>query len=136
MNYLLDINWFAALGAALLNMVIGFLWYGPIFGKAWLAASGKKMEDINKSEANKAYMISGALALITSFALAFLIINLGIVVWWKGAALGALIWLGFVATTMYASVLFENKNPKLYWINSLYQLTALVAMALTLTIWR
>ena len=135
MSYLLGINWYAALGAAFLNMFIGFMWYGPLFGKSWLAASGKRIEDINKSEANKAYMVSGLLALITSFVLAFLIANLGIALWWKGAALGALVWLGFVATTMYLSVLFENKSTKLYWINSLYQLVTLTAMAGLLTWW-
>lgn len=31
----LHINFLAVLVAVFVNVIIGFLWYGPIFGKAW-----------------------------------------------------------------------------------------------------
>lgn len=41
-----DINWLSILAAAVASLVIGFLWYGPLFGKAWMAASGMTEEKI------------------------------------------------------------------------------------------
>lgn len=38
-----DINWLAILAAAS-SLVIGFLWYGPLFGKAWMKESGMTEE--------------------------------------------------------------------------------------------
>ena len=40
------INWVAVAIAAGANVVLGYLWYGPFFGKAWLKALGKKEEEI------------------------------------------------------------------------------------------
>jgi hypothetical protein len=31
-----NINWIAFVVAALSTLVVGFLWYGPLFGKAWM----------------------------------------------------------------------------------------------------
>ena len=41
-----DINWLAILAAAASSLVIGFLWYGPLFGKAWMKESGMTEEKI------------------------------------------------------------------------------------------
>lgn len=38
-------SWLAVLAAVVANMVLGFLWYGPLFGKSWRAAVGKTEED-------------------------------------------------------------------------------------------
>ncbi len=30
-------------------MIIGFIWYGPAFGKAWLQLTGLRMENLDKT---------------------------------------------------------------------------------------
>ena len=34
------INYGAVVGAAVASMILGSLWYGPLFGKPWMAAMG------------------------------------------------------------------------------------------------
>ena len=36
----IPINYLAVLAAAVSNMVLGFLWYGPLFGKTWSKLMG------------------------------------------------------------------------------------------------
>ena len=45
-------------------------------------------------------------------------------------------WLGFIATTMLGSVLWEGKSFKLYALNVFYYLVSLFVMALILTFWQ
>lgn len=56
-----DINWLAILVAAASSLVVGFFWYGPLFGKAWMAASGMTEEKIK----------SGNMALIFGLSFVF-----------------------------------------------------------------
>jgi len=44
-----DLNWWAVLLATVLGFALGGLWYGPLFGKAWLAAMGKSAESLEPS---------------------------------------------------------------------------------------
>ncbi len=40
------LNWWAILVATVVAFGIGGLWYGPLFGQAWLKAMGKTEEEI------------------------------------------------------------------------------------------
>ena len=44
MNSLATLNWLAVLVASLTGFVLGGLWYGPLFLKPWLHASGMTLE--------------------------------------------------------------------------------------------
>ena len=46
---LFALNWVAILIATVLAFVLGGIWYGPVFGKAWLTALGKTEDDIEPS---------------------------------------------------------------------------------------
>ncbi len=46
--------------------------------------------------------------------------------------LGLWCWIGFVATTMLGSVLWEQKSFKLYLINAGYWLVSFIAMAVVI----
>ena len=43
---ILGLNWCAALATIIANLVLGFLWYGPVFGKMWVKLVGKKKDDL------------------------------------------------------------------------------------------
>ncbi len=45
------------------------------------------------------------------------------------------LWLGFLATTMLGTVLWEMKSPKFYAINAGYWLVVLMLMSVILTVW-
>ena len=58
----MQINYLAILVSAILSMVVGSIWYGPLFGKKWAELIGadpndkKKMKEMQKS-AGPLYMV-------------------------------------------------------------------------------
>ena len=71
MNPEIHINYMAIAGAVAASFVFGFLWYGPIFGKIWMAAMGKTQEELGSP--TQGIIISGVSALIMAIALALLL---------------------------------------------------------------
>jgi Protein of unknown function (DUF1761) len=131
-------NFLAVLVAGIAAMVVGYLWYGPFFGKTWSQAIGltrEKMEASKKNmTTNYVIMFIGSLVMAYVLSNAFAarpFLNMGGALW-----LSFWIWLGFMATVLLGSVLWENKPMKLYWINSLYYLVTLWVMAIILLMFR
>lgn len=134
------VNLIAVLGAAIASMVLGFLWYGPLFGKMWMELSGFKKEDIGKMKmsAQMGYVGAAITSLVMAYILAlFLEVRTAPISIFIGAfdisltafATAFLIWFGFIATVSLGSVLWENKPFKLYLLNNAYNLLNLLVMA-------
>lgn len=137
MEYL-NVNWLAILGATISAMVIGFLWYSPIlFGKEWMELSKFKKGDIDQSKKGmtRTYSVTMIGAFVTAYVLKLLMDLIYVTTVFEGMQLAFWIWLGFVATTMMTTVLYDKKPWALYLINSGYQLANLLAMAAILSYW-
>jgi len=132
---IVEINYLTVFVAAIVNMAIGFIWYGPAFGKAWLQLMGKRMEDINKKQIPKMYAAAFIATLIMSYVLAHFVDYAEATTAIAGAQTGFWAWLGFIATVTLGSVLWEGKPPKLYILNNAYQLISLVIMGAILAVW-
>ncbi len=133
------LNWWAVIVAALVMHFLGWAWYGPLFGKTWMALSGQSMDGGSKKEGMKAMMWGGLSALVMNIVFAMFISAASAApefTVWCGALLGATIWLGFIACTMINMVLYERKSMKLFWLNSGYYLVALVISGFILAAWR
>ena len=69
-----DVNLLAVLVAGLVPMIVGSLWYGPLFGKRWMALMETTPEEIQEGfNPLRTYGISFLLSLVTAFILAQLI---------------------------------------------------------------
>ena len=55
------INWLAVVAAAVSSLVLGGVWYGALFGNAWLKAAGLTRE--HAMGGNKALMFGGTFVL-------------------------------------------------------------------------
>ena len=135
-----DINLAAVFGAAIASMVLGFLWYGPLFGKQWMSLMGwkklsKAQMDKMKEAGKKSYALAFIGALVMSYVLAHFVDYTGAVTAVEGAQTGFWVWFGFVATVMLGMVLWEGKPWKLYYLNAAYQLVSLLVMGVLLAIW-
>jgi hypothetical protein len=53
-----------------------------------------------------------------------------------GAIIGFVCWLGFAATTSYATALFSGKPRQLWLIDSAYNLVSFVLAGIILAVWR
>jgi len=128
------INYFAVLLAGVANMVVGFLWYGPLFGKMWKGMMGFTDESI-KSMPMKP-MTSMVWGLVVSFVMAYVLAYfmgmLGIMDLGSAMKLACLIWVGFLATNTIGSYLWEGKPLKLFILNAAQQFVAIHVMAAVL----
>jgi mannitol-specific phosphotransferase system IIBC component len=122
-------GYLAILLCAVASMIIGSLWYGPLFGKTWMKLQGFTKQDIEKGKKmNMApyYLVAFVASLITAYILEWLM-NALKVSSIKGALLLVfLIWLGFYATTLSGSIIWEGKPAKLYILNVSYWLVSLL----------
>src|SRR5258708_4258429 len=134
--FLVHVNYLAVLLCAVASMVIGFLWYGPLFGKEWMKLVG--MTKGKMLAANKEMPMTYGLMFVSSLVMAYVLAHL---VWY--AAPGSLTllisvktaiwaWLGFVATTSLTKHLFspDRKPVKLLVIETGYHLANLVVMGI------
>ncbi len=131
-----DVNWIAIVVLVFVNMGLGAVWYGPLFGKPWMAATGIKMEDIE----GKNMMPPYAVAILNSFFMAFMMAN--VLVWagadslGSGLLAGLLIWLGFTGFSFGVNHAFELRSPYLWFINSAMYLVGLLIMGAVLAAWK
>ena len=140
---MVPINYFAVLVSTIVAMVLGVLWYGPLFGKQWSALMGVTPEDMQKmgqKSMSKEYTIQALGALLMSFMLEHAVIFTSTYLSLTGIAAGiftgAGLWIGFVAPITVGMVLWEGKPWKHWGIVSGYWLATLVVMAIILSIWR
>ena len=118
-----NINWVGLIAAGVASMVVGFVWYGPLFGKAWMKLTGKQ-EMGDKSQMPKNYTILFVVSLVTAYVLSVIGTGFTTVFW---------VWLGFQATLLLNTVLFEGKSWSLYFLNAGHQLVSLMAMSWVLS---
>lgn len=133
MHMMSSINWLSVVVAALSSFLIGGLWYGPLFQKPWMAASGVTREQGAKS--NPALTFGGAfvLNLIIATGIALLLgehQGLG-----SGLHTGLFTAFFFVATSLGVVYLFEQRSLRHWLINAGYQVVAFAVMGIIIGVW-
>ena len=77
MNTTLKINHLAVLVCLILSFVLGFLWYGPIFGDAWMGMVGLDLATIEANPPGAAIWITNVISsLVPLYVLAWLFVKL------------------------------------------------------------
>lgn len=129
----IDVNWLAVLVAAVINMVIGFLWYGPLFGETWLRMIGKTADEIEDNPA--IYVLTTVTALIAAYTLAVIIGAMGAGTLVTGALVGAFVWIGLGATATLVYTLFEGPPTSVWALFGGYMLVVFVLQGALLASW-
>lgn len=134
----IDINPWAVLVAAILNMTIGALWYAPfLFGGIWVKALSERDRDTDKlrKNAHTSHIVALLGALLSSFVLAHFVDYVGATTALAGMQVGLWCWLGFVVATAITSTLYEGRSKKLYFLNIGYYFIAFLVMGAVLAVW-
>jgi TRAP-type C4-dicarboxylate transport system permease small subunit len=71
-----EVNYLAILVCGLVSMVLGSLWYGPLFGKPWMAMIGIKKPDVMTPAIKKMMAKSYSIMFIGSLLMAFILGNI------------------------------------------------------------
>lgn len=72
----MKLNFLIILAAALIPMVMGFIWYNPkIFGKAWMTASGMTEEKAKSANMPLIFGLSFVLSFFLAFGMQFMVIH-------------------------------------------------------------
>ncbi|MBI9012434.1 MAG: DUF1761 domain-containing protein [Clostridiales bacterium] len=108
----------------LINMGLGALWYSNVlFSKSWMKEANITEDDIkNPDKMGVVYALTALTALLTSFVLGMLILNLGIDTILEGLFFALVLWVGTNIPPIIKNWGFENRTLKLGMINHGYDL--------------
>lgn len=120
-------NWLTIIAAAVAAFMVGGIWYGPLFSKAWMAESG--FSEANLAGRNMVMLFGGTIALnlISAFFLGHLLayfdpqpvqtmmISTGIA-------------LGFVIPGLAVNYMYSRKSMRLFLIDAGYFLAIFAVM--------
>jgi hypothetical protein len=126
------LNWLAVIAAALSAFPIGFLWYGPLFGKPWMTLTGITKEKASQANMGMIYGSALVLNLIIATSLAMFI---GGGDWTFGLFAGFMSGFTFVAMAFGVVYLFESRPFRLWAINAGYQTITFTVMGVILGAW-
>ena len=127
------LNWWAILVATIAAFALGWLWYGPLFGAAWLKAIGKSADEIEPSP--QPFVITFFTTLLTCIVLAVLMNGLGMMSLAGGLALGAITGIGFAAASLASDAAFCGWGAPLFLILSGYRVVNIMLMGAILGVW-
>ena len=134
-----DVNYLAVLVSTIVSMAIGAFWYSPAgFGKKWMELMNITKANIDKAKQKgmtKSYITAFIALFILNFVLANIIMTAQAISWFEGLQVGLVMWLGFIATVMIGSILWESKPVKLYLINVLHYAVVLAIAGAILAAW-
>lgn len=138
---IVTVNYWAVLGAAVASFAVGMLWYGPLFGKKWMAMMGiteksmKSMKDSCILTPAQSMSIGFVSTLVMAYVLKHVLVYAGAATLAEGLQGAFWVWLGFLTTKALGGVLWENKSWNLYFLNTAHDLVSIAAMATVLVYW-
>jgi hypothetical protein len=137
------INMVAVLVAAASSIVLGFLWYGPLFGKPWMAMMGFTKDSMEKAKAKGMttnYLVMTLGSFLMAYVLAHSLEFASVYTKTYGVSAGLMAafwsWLGFVAPVQVGDQLWGGKPWKLFLITGGYYLVSLCIMGVILASWK
>jgi hypothetical protein len=137
MHHLHNFNHWAILVSAVIQWVLGAVWYSPaLFAKPWMAALGITPDPSKKKSMIVGMIMSFIGSLVLSFVLLHVILWSGAGTWGAGALVGFIMWLGFIASPTAAQNIYEGRAFKLFAINTGYWLVGMLIAGALLAVWR
>lgn len=133
-----NVSILALIGGVVVSMIIGYVWYGPLFGKLWASLQGWSEEDMKTKQSQgmaKSYAIMALGSLVATYIIGVFAKTTGSVTLVDGVSLGFFVWLGFAVPLQLSSILWEGKPVKLYALNVGYNLVTYVIIGSIVALW-
>ena len=135
----MKINYPAVLAAAVAHFIIGGLWYGLLFSNKFVELIGwspERLKEMESRNPTKQMVIAFLTGLILVYVLAHFIRYTGAWTALQGLETAFWLWIGFVATTQLATVIFEERPLGLYLLNIGYQFVGCAVGGIILAVWQ
>ncbi len=138
------VNYLAVVAAAVAAFVISWLWYGPIFGKAWMKSAGMgeltpEMKAMGMKKMPMNMMIQFVGTLLMAYVLQHSLVFASAYMQASGLSAGLMAgfwsWLGFVAPVTVGMVLWEGRPWKYWCIVAGNWLVNLLVVGAILALW-
>ncbi len=109
----MEVNIYSVLVGAFASLIIGWIWYGPIFGKAWMSVLGidnitPEMKEKMKKEMFTMLFLQFIFSVITVFVLAKFVAMMSV----PSISTALWVWFGFVMTILGGGAIWSGKTPK------------------------
>ena len=121
-------NLLAILVAAAAGFLIGGVWYGPLFGKAWMQARGLTEEELSGGNMLKIYGLTFAFSVLSAVFLGHLLAHFGDMSARSTMMISVGIALGFIVPAIGTNYLFGRASGKLFAIDAGYWILFYAAM--------
>ncbi len=113
----MNINYVAVLVAAVAQFIFGAIWYMPVFGKTWGKIHGfdkvtPEEQKVMTKQMAPLLFVQFVGTLVTTIVFAMLYKDMPSQ--WHAYGFAGFLWLGFMAPTQVAAVLFGGTDPK--WV--------------------
>jgi len=136
----MSVNIWAVLASAVASMVVGSIWYGPLFGKRYMAAMGMEAWSPEKKAAMKKkmgmmYALQFAASLVMFYTLAGIIVGFGHTTLGGGLTSAFFVWLGFVVPLKLGDTLWGGKMT-LFWLSIFGNLLSMLVTGAIIGVWR
>lgn len=136
----MEVNYLAVLVSAIASMVVGSIWYGPLFGKKFMQEMGMDMwtpaqQEEMKKKMGVTYVVQFCASLVMFYVLAGLIVGFGHMTLGGGVITALIVWIGFVVPLKLGDALWGGKMS-LFWLHIGNMLVTLVVAGAILGVWR
>jgi hypothetical protein len=132
----LKINHLAVIVCVVLLHVLGFLWYGPLFGEKWMSLIGIDMATVEANPPSPAVWFLNFVAVVAPlYLLAWLFTKLNVTSGGRGAVIGFLIAFCFHHLWVMNNNMFAGAPYPLAWIVGGYSLAAFTLSGFILGAW-
>ena len=133
----LKINHVAVWVSIALQFVLGYLWYGLLFGESWMKMVGLDVATIEADPAGAGEWITNIISAVVSvYVLAWLFTKLNTDSWLKGLWTGFLIGFSFVLLSTMTSDMFAKAPYGLAWITAGFTTLGLMVAGVILGAWK
>jgi len=110
---LTDLNWLAAIVAALAYFAIGAVWYAPpVFGRAWMAAGGMTEEQTGDGPGAAIFAVPLIGSVLSAISLGMLAAASDTDTASEGLLLGIVVAIGFALSIALVTATFESTKPQ------------------------
>ena len=145
------INWVAVIVGAVSINIIGFIWYGPLFGKVWGSIIGMPPASEMSKKDNRdfqkkmipVYLLNFLLSIWTAYIISFYVsgwTTAGSTPIANGVMNAFWIWLGFLVPVLAGSAMWGGKSKKdswrMFFITSGYYLVSFLILGAIIGGWK